>query len=315
VVLNTLDTIADQNTEQGNSIRLHAFTPVGVRCYAKQDYFSALNAAEIMMNSGVGGLNKFELKRYLGSKDFKGSVLPYIDYDESGIRGVTSLEDLETALQLIYLYFTSPNKDILAFEDWKLKANSFYALESINENDFRTRIRTILGDYTFLPEGTKALEGVSKTDMDRALAIFNEIYGNAEDFTFIFTGSFSENKVLALSQKYLGNLPVKPVQKPCNHLTTKHNRLPKPQKITIPSTEYMQEAKVQLKYISSLTSKDLNWKEEAKLQLLQYLMNFSIMQEMRFKSEEEGSYNISIWINRDKSRLFNEVSLQFTSNP
>lgn len=314
VVLNTLDTIYNQ-TNQQNPIKFHAFTPVGVRCYAPEDYFSALNAAEIIKNSGVGGLNKFELKRYLNSKDFKGSVLPYIDYDESGIRGVTSLEDLETALQLIYLYFTSPNKDILAFEDWKLKANSFYALESINENDFRTRIRTILGDYTFLPEGTKALEGVSKTDMDRALAIFNEIYGNAEDFTFIFTGSFSENKVLALSQKYLGNLPVKPVQKPCNHLTTKHNRLPKPQKITIPSTEYMQEAKVQLKYISSLTSKDLNWKEEAKLQLLQYLMNFSIMQEMRFKSEEEGSYNISIWINRDKSRLFNEVSLQFTSNP
>ncbi|HTN68289.1 MAG TPA: insulinase family protein [Dysgonamonadaceae bacterium] len=315
VVLNTRDTIFNQNTNQQNSIRFHAFTPVGIRCYAQEDYFSTLNAAEIVKNSGVGGLNKFELKRYLDSKDFKGSVLPYIDYDGSGIRGSVSLNDLETALQLIYLYFTGPNRDSLAFDDWKLKANSSHALNKINEKDFMTTIKSILGDSTYLPEGTKALEGVSKTDMDRALAIFNEIYGNAEDFTFIFTGSFPQNKVLALCQKYLGNLPVKPVQKSCNQLTTKRHRLPKPQKIYMPSTEYMQETKVQLKYISSLTSNDLNWKEEAKLHLLQYLMNFSIMQEMRFKSEEEGSYNISIWINRDKSRMFNEVSLQFTSNP
>ncbi len=132
VVLNTLDTIATQNTNQQNPIKFHAFTPIGVRCYAPEDYFSALNAAEIVKNSGVGGLDKFELKRYLNSEKFKGSVLPYIDYDETGIRGATSLEDLETALQLIYLYFTSPNRDSLAFEDWKLKANSSYALESIN---------------------------------------------------------------------------------------------------------------------------------------------------------------------------------------
>lgn len=315
VVLNTLDTIPNQNTNQQNSIKFHAFTPVGVRCYAPEDYFSALNAAEVVKNSGAGGLNKFELKRYLDSKDFKGSVLPYIDYDESGIRGITSLEDLETALQLIYLYFTSPNKDILAFEDWKLKANSSYALESINEKDFMTTIKSIVGDSTFLPEGTKTLEGVSKTDVDRALAIFNEIYGNAEEFTFIFTGIFPENKLLALCQKYLGNLPVKVNQKSCNQLISKRNRLPKPQKITVPSTEYMKEVKVELVYSSKLNAKDLNWKEETKLKLLHQLMKFSAYQQMHFNSDQAGTYDIGIRLNPQKNRLFNELSVQFSSTP
>lgn len=314
VVLNTLDTIPNQNTNQQNSIKFHAFTSVGVRCYAPEDYFSALNAAEIVKNSGVGGLDKFELKRYLNSEKFKGSVLPYIDYDETGIRGATSLEDLETAFQLIYLYFTSPNRDSLAFEDWKLKANSSYALESINEKDFMTTIKSVVGDSTFLPEGTKALEGVSITDMERALTIFNEIYGNAEEFTLIFTGIFPEIKVLALCQKYLGNLPVKPVQKFCNHLTTKRNRQPKPQKIDMPSTEYMKEVKVQLVYISKLKTKDLNWKEETKLKLLRHLMKFYAYQQMHFNSDQEGIYDIGFRLNPRKNRLFNELSVQFTSN-
>ncbi|MBJ7880506.1 M16 family metallopeptidase [Gelidibacter salicanalis] len=312
VVLKTLDTIFNQNTKQQNSIRFHGFTSAGVRCYPQEDYFSALNSAEIVRNSGVGGLNKFELKKYLDSKDFKGSISPYIEYDEAGIRGSVSLEDLETALQLVYLYFTSPNSDSLAFEDWKLKATSSLVLKSINKDDFRTRIRTILGDYTYLPKGTKALEGVTKTDMDRAFTIFNKIFGNAGDFTFIFTGNFPENKVLALSQKYLGNLPIKIDEMSCNHLTTKRVTLPKPLKTSMPSTGYMQEAKVQLGYISALNTEDLNWKKEAKLKLLQFLMNFSIMQEMRFNSEEGGSYNISVWLNLQKSRVFNEVIVDFS---
>lgn len=310
VVLNTLDTNYSQS-----SIRFHGFTSIGVKYYSQEDYFSTLNSAEIVKNSGVGGLNKFELKRYLNSKDFKGSVLPYIGYDESGIRGTSSLEDLETALQLIYLYFTKPNRDSLAFEDWKFKTKTSYALDRINEKDFMTTIKSILKDSTFLPEGTMALEGVSKTNMDRAIAIFNEIYGNAERFTFIFTGNFPEERVLGLCQKYLGNLPIKPVRKSFNYLLTKRNSLPTPLMIHLPSTDYMQETKVQLTYISSLNYNYLNWKEETKLKLLQYLMNFSVMQELSFNSEEEGSYNISIWVNRDKSRIFNEVSVQFTSSP
>lgn len=314
VVLNTLDTIYNQNSKQGNSIKFHGFTSVGVGCFSQKDYFSALHAAEIVMNSGVGGLDKFELKRYLHSKKFNGSVIPYTDYDEAGIRGSSSLYDLETALQLIYLYFTSPNRDSLAFDDWKLKASSSFALNRINGKDFMTTIKSILRDSTFLPEGTKALEGVSKTNMDQALAVFNEIYGNAKDFTFIFTGNFPENKVLTLCQKYLGNLPVKPVQKSCNHLTTKRDSLPKPQEITIPSTEYMKEIKVQLVYLSNLDAKDLDWKGEAKLKLLHSLMKFSAYQKMRFNLDQGGTYDIGIRLNPKKNRLFNELSVQFSSN-
>lgn len=312
VVLNTLDTFYNQNTNRRNSIRFHGFTSTGVRCYPQKDYFSALNSAEIIRNSGVGGLNKYELTKFLDSRNFKGSVAPYFDYDEVGIRGSVSLEDLETALQLVYLYFTSPNKNNQAFEDWKHKASSSYALEGINEKDFLTTIKSALRDSTFLPKGTKALEGVSKTNMDRALAIFNEIYGNAEDFTFIFTGNFPEDKVLILCQKYLGNLPVNPVEKSCNHLTTKRDTLPKPQKIDIPSTEYMKEVKIQLVYTSKLDAKDQDWKEETKSKLLHQLINFSAYQKMRFNSDEQGTYDISIRLNPKKNRFFNELSVQFS---
>lgn len=316
VVLNSFNSTSIQNPEQRHRLSFHGFTTKGIGCYPRANYFSAMNSTEIVRNSGIGKLDKFELERYFAHTGFNGWVSPYIDYEEAGLKGSVSLEDLEIALQLVYLYFTAPNKNSLAFEDWRMNAILSHNLSRINADVFRTRVRSILGDSTFLPAGTKALEGVSKTDLDRSLAIYREIYGNAEYFTFIFTGDFPENKVLSLCQKYLGNLPVGKAQKNCNiPITSKKYSLPKPRAVTMSAPEYMQEVKVRLGYISEISVKELDWKKEAKLKLLQSLMNFLIMQEMRYNSAKEGrSYDITVGCNQN-SGLFTEVFVKFSCSP
>lgn len=316
VVLNSFDSTSIQSAKQRHRLSFHGFTNKGIGCYSPEDYFSALNSVDIVKNSGIGDLNKFELKRFFTHKGFNGQITPYINYEEAGIRGSVSLKDLEIALQLVYLYFTMPNKDSQAFEDWKLNASSSYALYKINQKDFKTTIKSVLRDSLFIPKGSKFLEGVSKTDMERAYKIYKEIYGSAEDFTFIFTGDFPNDKVLSLCRKYLGNLPagqnLPKCQKP---ITSKQYSLPKPRSMTIPSTEYMQEVKVQLVYTSKLDAKDLDWKEEAKSRLLHRLMKFSIMQEMRYNSKEGGTYTIGVGLNLERPRLFNEVFIRFGCSP
>lgn len=316
VVLNSFDSTSIQNPKQLKKLSFHGFSTNGIRCYPKADYYSAMNSVEIVRNSGVGSLDKFDLDRYLTQKGFNGQISPYITFKEAGIRGAVSFEDLETALQLMYLHFTTPNKNHRAFEDWKHKASSSYALDRINKKDFKTSIRSVLRDSAFLPKGTKALKGISKTDFARALTIYREIYGNAEDFTFIFTGDFPENKVLSLCRKYLGNLPIRIVQKNCNPPTTsKKYTLPKPREISIPATEYMKEVKVQLVYVSKLKAKDLDWRGEAKSRLLHQLIKFSASQELRFNSDKGGTYYVGVGLNPEKSRLFNEVFVRFSCSP
>ena len=115
----------------------------------------------------------------------------------------------------------------------------------------------------------------------------------------------------------MGNLPIGNVL-PKSEIpkNTKKFRLPKPRKTVVVAREFDREVKVQLEYISNLAERDLDWKQDLKLKLLQSMMNFSIMQEMRFNSiENEGIYTVKVVCNFDKDRLFNEVYVEFGASP
>lgn len=197
---------------QGKKVVLHGFSYQGANTFSKEKYSSALNAPEIVRNSGVNGLNKFELNRYLSTTGLHpGSVSPYIYDHESGIKGEASSADLETLFQLIYLYFTKPNKSEIAYNDWKVKEYKSYIdpSYSLTNTDFENKIKEILGDTLNKGElsGTNRFKSIDKTNLDLSYEIYNQLFGNAEDFTFIITGNFDEELMLSLVRKYLGNLP------------------------------------------------------------------------------------------------------------
>lgn len=97
----------------------HGFSKKGASIFPKEDYFSAINAPLIIRNAGVGEIDKYALSRYLKGTSFNKGIFPYVHYNETGIRGNVMLKDLESFLQLVYLYFTNPRKDSNAFENWK----------------------------------------------------------------------------------------------------------------------------------------------------------------------------------------------------
>src|SRR5690606_29144422 len=126
---------------QRSEIIMHGFSPYGAISYPQDKFFTAINTPSIVRNTGVGELNKFQLKNYLSNTNsLKMGITPYIYYLESGIRGDSNIEDLETMLQLVYLYFTSPRKDTVAFEDWQVnelsKKNVGFSFNQLEE-DFR----------------------------------------------------------------------------------------------------------------------------------------------------------------------------------
>lgn len=200
-----LDTTYRSNN---NSVYLHGFSPKGASSFPKEDYFSAINAPAIIKNAGVGMLDKFQVNRFLAETSFWQGVHPYIENMETGIKGNASLKDFEKLLQLVYLYFVQPRADKTAFEDWKLGEEERYLnpTYSLIHEDFDVLINEFLGNRSKVPHGTKRFDGIPQTDMDRAYAIYQQLYGNAKDFTFLVSGNFSVDIVLPLLQKYLGNL-------------------------------------------------------------------------------------------------------------
>ncbi|MEH6680319.1 MAG: insulinase family protein [Sediminicola sp.] len=312
VVLNSSEGPESKGARDNGTINFRAFTARGVGCYPQEDRYSAINAVDIVRNAGVGGLDKFQLKRYFGKIGYSGQVVPYIEYDEAGVRGTLTAKDLETSLQLVFLYFTAPNKDSLAFEDWKLRRPST-ALTSINNKDLTSGIRSLLGDYTHIPQGSPALEGIARTDLDRAMEIYRELFGSGNSFTAIFSGDFTEEKILSLCKKYLGNLPRNDGRNGCADRWSKKFKLPEPSSLVLPSPEFMEGAEVALVYASALEA-DWTWKEQEKLLLLRYLLNSVLTVQMRYGSKDRGTYHIRTAIDPDPGRLFNGISFLFSSS-
>ncbi|WP_286760827.1 M16 family metallopeptidase [Salegentibacter sp. UBA1130] len=297
-----------------NKIVFQGFSQHGIKCFPQEDYFSALNATEITRNSGVGKLNKFELERYLDRYRFKGFVSPYIENDAAGIKANIALKDIETALQLVYLYFTSPNFNTTAFEDWKTYQKIYIAYQNYPVENFESNIREVLPDNDFKPKGRKFIEGLAYTDLNRAKEIFNQIFNDAENFTFLFSGDFNEEEVLNLCRKYLGNLPVTSEYSRCISKSEESLVLPVESK-TFHSVASLNSTMVKMVYVKESNISSMDWQEEIKLILLNHIMKESLMRRLRFKSEEGGTYEVTPGLNIVNSHNYIEIPIGFNSDP
>jgi zinc protease len=94
---------------KNDQILFSSFAPGGTSLYPDVDYQSAASAAGVIAAGGAGNYNVTELGKYLAGKQI--SVRPYIGERTQGIGGGTTPKDLESALQLVYAYFTEPRKD------------------------------------------------------------------------------------------------------------------------------------------------------------------------------------------------------------
>lgn len=194
-----------------DKIYIHGFKTEGAYNVKDEDYFSAINAPEIIKNAGVGRLDKFEFKRFIaGNSLWWYGIKPYIRNLESGIEIDSNPKDLEIMLQVIYLLLSKPVINDNAFSDWRMKEiknEDNPNLDSKN-GDLNTGVARIIDDHSGSTYGSARFNGLNQVDKEKAFHIFNQLLGNAKGLNFIITGDFSIHKSLPLINKYLGNLPL-----------------------------------------------------------------------------------------------------------
>src|SRR5690606_5039600 len=136
-----------------DKIIIHGFSPRGALCFPEKDYYSAINSPDIVKFSGFGGFNRDELDRVLKNTSFWQGVFPYINNFEAGIKGKAKKEDFENLLQMIYLYYSDPRKDLMSFDAWKKKEIMGYLIPTSHRiiTDFSDGIHHILEDHTQVP--------------------------------------------------------------------------------------------------------------------------------------------------------------------
>ncbi|WP_461532635.1 M16 family metallopeptidase [Sinomicrobium sp.] len=199
------------------SITVSGSSPRGTSCFPKEAYYAAISAPKIVQLSGVGDFDRKAIRDKLG-KEFPLNTEPVqlqIKYDTSTVSTRATLEDLEQYLQLIYLYFTSPKEDPIAFAQWQDQIRQRYFGKRGNvggspKTDIKNAIAAFLNVQALRTSSsqisTDQFYQSQNVTYEKAMGYYKAIFGNASDFTFVVKGRYKKEQVLPLLQKYLGNL-------------------------------------------------------------------------------------------------------------
>lgn len=204
---NGVKVILKPTTFKNDQILFRASSPGGTSLYSDQDFESASIAADLASGSGVSEFNAIALPKMLAGKVV--AVDPYIGSIAEGITGSASPKDLETALQLQYLYFTQPRVDMDIFNAMIQQMKGSLANRSQDPNSvFSDTLSAVLSNYNVRRTGP-SLEKIARMDAGKALSIYKERFGDAGDFTFTFVGNFDVEKIKPLLEQYIASLPSK----------------------------------------------------------------------------------------------------------
>jgi zinc protease len=275
-------TITIKPTEfKNDDIQMDSWRLGGSVNYGLADKENAENAANIVMTMGVKDMSAIDLQKYLAGKTV--SVQPYINPDDEGMQGSSSVKDFETFLQVVHLYFTSPRKDEQLFKSYINTQKGFLKNMKSNPNSYfaDTVARMEFNNSPWTPLIPDAAD-FDKISLNRSLDIYKEIYGNAYGWHFTFVGNIDIAKMKSFMALYLGSLPTKEKE---NKFTDVGLR---PVKGVVQAVVYKGAAKQSMVKIIFNGDAKYSPDENLKLSALTQVLNIKIIEKLR--EEMSGIY-------------------------
>jgi zinc protease len=270
---------------KNDEIILSAFSPGGTSLYPDSDIMSAKYATTIIMQSGLGAYDLTGLQKKLSGNT--ASLSPYISELYEGITGSCSPKDLETMLQLNYLYFTRIRKDENAFKAYiSYMQNVIRPLRANPKMIFQDTLSKIISNNSPRVIGLPTEVQINTITLDRSVSIFRERFADAGDFTYLMAGNFNVDEVIPLLEKYIGGLPAIKRKEKWRDMTP---GFPKGfLSIDIPKNSEPQS------YVAMVWKGDFKWNDRDR-QGFSMLMNIlAIRCRESMREDQGGVYNVSI---------------------
>jgi zinc protease len=192
-----------------DQILLSATRYGGTTHYGLKDKYSAENAVAIVSSMGVGEFSPVDLGKSLAGK--VASVRPVMSQYSAGFSGNSSNKDVETMFQLLYLYVTSPRKDSGLYNSYMQRAKAQVSMLKSNPQIafIDTLYTAIYNGNPLAPTTVPKMEHFEKIQLARAIDIYKERLGDVGGMHFTIVGSFDEQTMIPLLEKYIASLPAK----------------------------------------------------------------------------------------------------------
>ncbi|HEX3158731.1 MAG TPA: insulinase family protein, partial [Gemmatimonadaceae bacterium] len=124
-----------------------------------------------------------------------------IGYGDESMTLAGSPRDLETIFQLMHRQFTAPRLDTARVRAWQGLGKYMSPGPSLHDQLDQMVAR---GNPRLLPVSTRLAE---LFQVDQAMALYGDRFGDASDFTFTIVGAVSRDEVRALVERYVASLP------------------------------------------------------------------------------------------------------------
>ena len=199
VLLKPTDFNADQ-------IAFNAYSPGGASLLPNASYISAGAAADLIpATSGVGKFTVIDLQKFLAGKQV--SVSSSIDDLSQGVSGTASQRDVDTMLQLVYLYFTQPRLDTSLVNTYLGRYRGVLVNRSANPDAaFSDTLQVTMAQHS-AREQPVTPSVLDRIDPVKSFDFYKDRFSNASGFTFVFVGNFKTDSIKPLIAKWLGALP------------------------------------------------------------------------------------------------------------
>ncbi|MGI4019866.1 MAG: M16 family metallopeptidase [Janthinobacterium lividum] len=275
---------------KNDQILINSYSFGGNSLASNADYTSASMADDVIGSSGVGSFTQIQLDKMLTGKIAR--VSPYISSTAQGFNAFASPADLETALQLIYLYTTAPRKDPNIWTSNITQTKVVIAGRSAApESVFQDTIAAVMSSYN-LRGSTPTLKQLDEASLDKAYSFYQQSFADNSHAIFTLVGNFDPEKIKPLLEKYLGSLPVSDKVSSYKNLNI-HAPAGKITKTVYKGLEA--KSSVQLVFTGDYAYDEVN---NLQLDALEEILNIKMIERLREK--ESGVYAPSVRISYSK---------------
>jgi zinc protease len=232
----------------------------------------------------LGAFSKTDLQKVLAGK--RVSVNARVITTGEAVNGSSSVKDLETAMQLLYLTFTAPRTDEAAFQSFVNRKRA--ELQNAEADPMYIFVDSLMNTlYQRHPRAQQfKLKELENINYPRIMEIYKERFANAGDFVFTFVGNVTPETLKPLVEQYIASLPG--TKKKENYRDV---RMYMPKGIV--ANYFDKEMEVQKTTVAITLSGDMDFTPENNIYMDVFEQILDIVYTESIREEEGGTYGVS----------------------
>ncbi len=188
-----------------DEVQMQAFAKGGKSKFGAADFANLKVFDQAIGMSGIGNFSSTELQKALAGKECNADAT--MGNTRQYITAHSTPKDLETMMQMQYLYFTAINKDEKQFQNLMTQLDMALKNKSLSPDMvFSDSLAATL--YAHNPRFAQIdIKDLKDINYDRILEMAKDRFKNAGQFTFVFCGNFDEAALRPLIEQYVASLP------------------------------------------------------------------------------------------------------------